>query len=123
MIHIASCDQLNELNQSAATLPPGVSELDKIGLKTTMMDGFSVPRITECKVAFYCDRHAIQSIGNNGDSLLFAEVSEIYVDDDCIEVDENGRMIIDANTIQPLARLGAGEYADFGKTMSAKRPA
>ncbi|HAY46944.1 MAG TPA: protein/domain typically associated with flavoprotein oxygenase, DIM6/NTAB family protein [Gammaproteobacteria bacterium] len=123
VIHIASCDQLNELNQSAATLPPCVSELDKIGLKTALVDGFPVPRITECKVAFFCDRYEIQTIGNKGDSLLFAEVREIYIDDECVEIDEKGRMIIDANAIQPLARLGAGEYADFGTTMTAKRPA
>ena len=122
VVHIASCDQLNELNQSAETLPPGVSELDEIGLKTTLMDGFPVPRITECKVAFFCDRYDIQTIGNNGDSLLFAKVNEIYVDDSCVEINNNGRVVIDANIVQPLARLGAGEYANFGKIMTAKRP-
>ena len=123
VIHIASCDQLPELNQSSATLPPGESEVEANQLDLTRVEGFHMPRLTDCKVAFFCERYEIQVIGNNQQSLLFAELKEIYVADDCVEINEQGRLKILADKIQPLSRLGASQYASFGDVMSASRPA
>lgn len=122
VIHIASCDQLSDLNQSSATLPPGESEVTASNLQTTAVDGFHMPRLSDCKVAFMCERHDIQEIGNNKQHLLFAELKEIYIDDDCTSVNEKGRMKIHADRIHPLARLGASEYVSFGEVLSARRP-
>jgi flavin reductase (DIM6/NTAB) family NADH-FMN oxidoreductase RutF len=97
VIHIASCEQLAELNQSSATLPPGDSEVEA--------------------------RHDIQMIGSKKQqSLLFAEIKEIYVDDACAEINDNGRLKIHADRVQPLSRLGASEYASFGEVLIARRP-
>ncbi len=123
VIHIASCDQLADLNQSSATLPPGESEVTANNLETTTVEGFHMPRLSDCKVAFMCERYNIQEIGNNKQHLLFAELKEIYVDDDCTSVNEKGRMKIHADRIHPLARLGASEYVSFGEVLSARRPA
>ena len=122
VIHIASCDQLPELNQSSATLPPGESEVEANQLDLTRVDGFHMPRLSDCKIAFFCERYEIQVIGNNQQSLLFAELKEIYVADDCVEINEQGRLKILADKVQPLSRLGASQYASFGDVMSASRP-
>jgi flavin reductase (DIM6/NTAB) family NADH-FMN oxidoreductase RutF len=64
-------------------------------------------------------------------SLLFAEVREIYVADDCAEINDKGRLQIHADRIRPLSRLGASQYvsrlgasqyASFGEILSARRP-
>ena len=123
VIHIASCGQLTELNQSSATLPPGVSEVSANQLQTIAVEGFHMPRLSDCKIALMCERHQIQTIGNNQQSLLFAEIREIYIDDDCIEVNDKGRLKVLAERVQPLARLGASEYASFGDVLVAQRPA
>lgn len=123
VIHIASCDQLGDLNQTSATLPPGESEVTASNLRTTPVEGFHMPRLNDCKVAFMCERYDIQEIGNNKQHLLFAEIKEIYVDDDCTSVNEKGRMKIHADRIYPLGRLGASEYVSFGEILSARRPA
>ena len=124
VIHIASSSQLADLNQSSAMLPPGESEVDAGQLELTRVDGFHMPRLSDCKIAFFCERYDIQLIGTNDQqALLFAEVKEIYVADDCVEVNEQGRLKILADKIQPLSRLGASQYASFGEVMSAKRPA
>ncbi len=123
VIHIASCDQLADLNQTSATLPPGESEVTANKLKTTAIDGVHMPRLTDCKIAFICESYDIQEIGNNSQHLLFAEIREIYIDDDCTSVDKNRRIKIHADKIQPLGRLGASEYVSFGEILSAKRPA
>jgi len=122
VIHIASCDQLPELNQSSATLPPGESEVEANRLDLTRVDGFHMPRLSDCKIAFFCERYDIQMIGNNQQSLLFAELKEIYVADDCVEINEQGRMKILADKVQPLSRLGASQYSSFGDVISASRP-
>ena len=123
VIHIASCEQLPELNQSSATLPPGESEVEASSLALTRVDGFRMPRLSDCKIALFCERHDIQMIGSkNQQSLLFAEIKEIYVDDACAEINDKGRLKIHADRIQPLSRLGASEYASFGEVLIAKRP-
>ena len=123
VIHIASCGQLAELNQSSATLPPGVSEVSANQLQTIAVEGFHMPRLSGCKIALMCERYQIQTIGNNQQSLLFAEIREIYLDDDCVEVSDKGRLKVLAERVQPLARLGASEYASFGNVLVAQRPA
>jgi len=107
VIHIASSSQLAELNQSSATLPPGESEVLANQLQTTSVAGFHVPRLSDCKIAFMCERYQVQIIGNNQQSLLFGEIREIYLDDDCVEVNDKGRLKVLAERVQPLARLGA----------------
>jgi flavin reductase (DIM6/NTAB) family NADH-FMN oxidoreductase RutF len=124
VIHIASCDQLPELNQSSATLPPGESEVLASNLQTTPVEGFHMPRLSDCKIALMCERHQIQIFGNNNQqSLLFGEVREIYVDDSCVEINDQGRLKILADQVQPLSRLGASQFASFGEVLVAKRPA
>ncbi len=124
VIHIASCDQLPALNQTSATLPPGESEVDANQLELTRVQGFRMPRLSDCRIAFFCERYDIRMIGaSKQQALLFAEVKEIYLDDDCAEIPENGRLKIHADRVQPLSRLGASEYASFGDVQSIKRPA
>ena len=124
VIHIASVDQLAALNQSSATLPPGESEVDASNLELTQVKGFRMPRLSDCKIAYFCQRHDIQKIGRKQQqSLLFAEIREIYIADDCAEINEKGRLKVHADKVQPLSRLGASEYASFGEVQLAKRPA
>ena len=122
VIHIASSNQLAELNQTSATLPPGESEVEANQLQTTPVEGFHMPRLSDCKIALMCERYQIQTIGNNQQSLLFAEIREIYIDDDCVEVNDKGRLKVLAERVQPLARLGASEYVSFGDVLAARRP-
>ena len=104
-------------------LPPGESEVEAGQLELTQVDGFHMPRLSDCKIAFFCERHDIQVIGNEQQqTLVFAKVREIYVADDCVEINEQGRLKILADQVQPLSRLGASQYASFGEVMSARRP-
>lgn len=123
VIHIASDSQLGDLNQTSATLPPGVSEVDENGLSLTVEEGQHMPRLTDSKIAFFCKRYDIQQIGNIKQMLVFGEVEEVYVSDDCCGTNEKGRFKVDATKVRPLSRLGASEYASFGEVMMAQRPA
>lgn len=122
VVHIASCSQLAELNNSSAPLHYEDSEVIAGNLHTTTVEGYHLPRLTDCKIAFMCKIHSIQEIGNNHQSLVLAQISNIFVADECTEVSESGRLIIDPQTIKPLSRLGASQYSSFGETLSVKRP-
>ena len=122
VVNIASVSQLPELNQSSATLPYGESEISANNIVLTEVEEFSLPRIADCKVAMMCRTYEIQTIGNNNQALIFGEVTSLFVDDSCIDKDAKGRTKILADKIEPLARLGAGEYATFGNILSAQRP-
>ena len=122
VIHIASDDMYKDVTQSAATLEHGESELALTGLKTTKFEGFDLPRLNDCKVAFGCKLYEIQHLGQAPQTLVFAEIETIYVADDVVVKDAKGRDKIQSDLIKPLARLGAAEYASFGEIIEQQRP-
>jgi len=122
VVNIASVQQLPDLNQTSASLPYGTSELEKNGIETKAIEGFALPRVAECKLAMCCTTYELKTIGNNNQSLVFGEVESIWVHDDCAEINEKGRLKISSAKIEPLARLGAGEFVSFGEILTAVRP-
>jgi flavin reductase (DIM6/NTAB) family NADH-FMN oxidoreductase RutF len=122
-VNIASVGQLPVLNETSATLPYGTSEVTANDLALESVEGFAMPRVRDSKIAFQCERYHVQRVGNRDQMLVFGEIKSIYVADDCVEINEKGRIKIHADRIEPLSRLGAGEYATFGEIMQAKRPA
>jgi flavin reductase (DIM6/NTAB) family NADH-FMN oxidoreductase RutF len=124
VIHISSAQHIEALNQSAATLPYGESELTASMLGTTPMNNFSLPRLSVAKVAFACELDHTHLIGEAPQTLVFAQVKSAYIADDCVHIDEEkGRTLIDAAVLNPLARLGGSEYAFLGDYVNLKRPA
>ncbi|MBE0362740.1 hypothetical protein PULV_a0292 [Pseudoalteromonas ulvae UL12] len=122
VIHIASCDLADDVTQSAATLPNDQSELDLLDLDVLDFDDFSLGRIKQCKVAYACKLHKVVEMGELPMKLMFVEVTKAYIDDGIIEQDEKGRSKIDALALDPLARLGAAEYADLNEIFTVSRP-
>ncbi len=123
VVHIAHLEQLESLNQSSATLPAEVSEVDRLDLSTTTFPGSRLPRLTDCRVAFACERHQIQEIGGTPQSLIFGLIKQIYIDDAAISHDAKDRLKIHADRIDPIGRLGASEYMTFGEIRRLVRPA
>ena len=121
VVHIAHAELVNELNASAANLAYGESELDSSGLSTTPMDDFRLPRVTEAKIAFACSLYEIKEIGNKPMSLVFGEIHNAYICDSIIEQQEN-RNSINANALNPLARLGGNDYTSIQAALTIDRP-
>ncbi|MCP4042918.1 MAG: flavin reductase family protein [Gammaproteobacteria bacterium] len=117
VIHIPHKELAEAVNTSAAPLPAGESELDKQGLHTTPFEGSLLPRLTDCRVAYACERYEIHEIGNKRQALILGLVKSIYIDDLVVTADAKGRIKVDAEKIDPLGRLGAGEYVTFGEVL------
>ena len=122
VVHIASLDQLDEMNASSANFAPGVSEIEALGLETEKFEGSRLPRLSDAKVAFACSVYDIQTLGDSLQSLILGEVNGVFVDDEAIAEDEKGRSKILADKINPIGRLGASEYVSFGEILTRRRP-
>ncbi len=121
VIHIASVAHNEQVSASAASLKYGESEVEHCDLDLVEHQGWPLKRIASAKVAFLCKVYQRQEIGNAPQQLIFVEILETYIDDDAVEQNGN-RISIDASKIDPLARLGANQYANLGSVFTKVRP-
>jgi flavin reductase (DIM6/NTAB) family NADH-FMN oxidoreductase RutF len=122
VIHIASEVDAAVVTQTAESLPYGESELAKSSLNTIAFDNFSLPRLTQCDIAYGCELYEIKELGDVPQSLIFVEVKQIYINDNVIELDDKQKIKVHADKIKPLARLGGGEFTTINKPFSIARP-
>ena len=121
VVHICDSSLADKVTKSSATLPHGVSEVNQLGLELVDFDGFSLPRVKECKIAYGCHRFEIKEIGNVPQALIFGLVTHIYIDDSIVD-ETDGRLKVSAEKVDPLARTGGDEYWVSGRTIAIKRP-
>ncbi|AWB67071.1 flavin reductase family protein [Saccharobesus litoralis] len=122
VIHIAHADLAQQVTQSASSLDYDESELTLTNLEVTEFAGSPLPRVTQAKIAFACELYQTQEIGDTPMQLVFAKVNQVYVDDEIVTLDDKQRVKINALQLDPLARLGANEYADLGQVFKSDRP-
>lgn len=120
VLHIPSGDLMNAVNQSAATLPYGDSELPATGLSLCDFTQ-TLPRIKEAKVALHCRLFDIHTLGHTSFHAVYLEVLDLYVEDSLI-TEKNNRIFIDSQKLNPLARLGGNDYALISEAVTIKRP-
>lgn len=121
VIHIAQTAQANALSRTSAELAYGDSEVTANELSLTEFPGSPVPRLEECQVAYHCTLYDSHTLGPNEQTIIYAEICQMYVGDNAIKQQDN-RYVIDALAIDPLLRLGANQYATMGKPFTLKRP-
>ena len=119
--HIAPTRLLAELNESSADLPYGESELSRSGLEVVGFGDFPLPRILGCPAAYGCVLAREIRLGP-AQVLILGEVKFLHADDSVLETDAKGRTTIDAGKVDPIARLGAGNYAGLANFAKLKRP-
>lgn len=121
VIHIAHAHQSDQVTATAATLAYGHSEIEANNIELIEHQNWPIKRIKDCPIAYLCKIHSTQQLGNTPQQLVFAEALEVYIDDAAVKQDDN-RLEIDALKINPLARLGASQYANLGDVFSKSRP-
>ncbi|KJY83368.1 protein/domain typically associated with flavoprotein oxygenase, DIM6/NTAB family protein [Vibrio galatheae] len=121
VVHIAHQDSAPEVTQTAATLVHGDSEVEAAELELVDFDGFDLPRVKACPIAFACKLYEVKEIGETPQSLIFAEIEKAYIDPDVIG-ERSDRLVIDALKVNPLSRLGGSQYATIDNVFSVARP-
>lgn len=120
VVHIASIEQMQVLNASAAELGENESEVDALNVSLCRFDD-EVKRIENAPIAFKCKLHECQTLVGGTQTLLFLEVLDVFLDEVVIDKDAK-RLSILADQVNPLTRLGAGEYAGLGEVIPLLRP-
>ena len=121
VVNIAHREMAEAMTASSATLAEDVSEVERLGLETAPMPGTDVPRLAACRVAYACRHEETKAIG--GQRLVFARLTDLWLDDAVVGEDAKGRLKVDARAVDPIGRLGGGEYVTFGEIVSIPRPA
>jgi flavin reductase (DIM6/NTAB) family NADH-FMN oxidoreductase RutF len=121
VVHIAHAEQSDVVTATAATMNYGESEVEANAIKLIDHAKWPLQRIADCPIAYLCKFHSSQQIGNVQQQIIFIEIIEMYIDDKVID-QKNNRIQIDALKVNPLARLGASQYANLGKVFTRARP-
>ena len=120
VVHIVDQDNVEKVNETAASLPPDQSEIERAQLTPVQSTKVSVPGIKEAKVRFECTlEHAVELGGEDtpGCDLLVGKVVQFHIDDD---IQENGR--INPLTLGAVSRLAGQSYAKIGEIFELERP-
>ncbi|HLR52587.1 MAG TPA: flavin reductase family protein [Candidatus Avamphibacillus sp.] len=120
VVHIVDEDNVEKVNETAATLKPDQSELKKANLTPVKSDTIEVPGVKEAKVRFECKLVQAIELGDNGKigtDLLIGKIRNYHFD---------SKVLIDGkiqyNELKAMSRLAGSDYAKVGDILSIERP-
>ncbi|WP_047984980.1 flavin reductase family protein [Ornithinibacillus californiensis] len=121
VIQIVDEQNVENINKTAASLPPNKSEIEPAGLSLQPSTAVSVPGITEAKVRLECKLEQSISLktenGEPGSELIIGRIVHYQIDE---EVYEDGK--INADKLAAVSRLAGSNYAKIGDIFSIERP-
>lgn len=123
VVHIADERYIEAVNETAAPVPPDVSEVALAGLTPVPSDRIAVPGVAEASVRMECVLERSIPLGGAADGsapscdLLIGRVVRFHVDD---ALYDRGRINPDA--LQPVSRLAGNDYAKLGERFTLVRP-
>lgn len=115
VVHVVDEENVFEINETSASLPPDQSEIDVTKLTLVDSEEIGVPAVVQSKVRFECVLH--QAVDLPGADLLIGRIVRIHVDE---AIYKEGR--INADLLKPVSRLAGTNYAKLGEVFSLKRP-
>lgn len=121
VINIAHREMAPALTASSATFGRNESEVEALDLALAEMPGCPVPRLADCRIAYACKLSDVHMIEQQ--AIVYATLSDLYIADEVVGEDYKGRLKVDASKVDPLGRLGGGEYFSAGDIISIERPA
>jgi flavin reductase (DIM6/NTAB) family NADH-FMN oxidoreductase RutF len=93
------------MNHCAASLPPGVNELEGTGLTMVPSSVVKPPRIAEAPASLECRSHSIIEIGEN--RLIIGEVLRVHVRDGVFDPET---WLVNPGTYAPIGRMQAPHW-------------
>lgn len=121
IVHIAHREMATAMTKSSATMPPNESEVDMLNLPLAEMPGSGLPRLADCRIAYACEYDSVHMIKDQ--AIVFATLKHLYAADSVVGKDAKGRVCVNAVDVDPLGRLGGGEYLGAGELIYVERPA
>ncbi|MEC5425243.1 flavin reductase family protein [Virgibacillus sp. C22-A2] len=120
VVHIVDEENVRQINETAASLTPDQSEIERARLTPIDSVKVSVPGVKEAKIRMECSlEHSIElgDGGTPGSDLIIGKVVQFHIDN---AIYENGR--IDPRGLGAISRLAGHDYAKIGDAFSIARP-
>jgi flavin reductase (DIM6/NTAB) family NADH-FMN oxidoreductase RutF len=120
VVHVVDEDNVEEINKTAASLPPNESEIELTNLTLVESVKISVPGVKEAKIRMECIVEKSLELGGQdspGVDLIIGKVVQFHIVEDIFE---KGR--IDPIGLGAVSRLAGTNYAKIGEIFSIERP-
>jgi flavin reductase (DIM6/NTAB) family NADH-FMN oxidoreductase RutF len=105
VVNMVPYDLREEMVRSSRPYPPGVSEVEQVGLETAESQVVAPPRLAASPVNLECEVE--RTIDFGGTTMIVGRVVRFHLRDDVVE---NG--LVAFEKLRPLGRLGGIEYLD-----------
>jgi flavin reductase (DIM6/NTAB) family NADH-FMN oxidoreductase RutF len=110
VVNIANQALLDPLHQSATEYPEDTSEVELLGLATSVSHRVRTPGLADAPVRMECTLHTTLELGDAKSLLVIGQVQLFEVRDGLLV---NGK--IDTRSLDPICRLGGPLYATLGE--------
>lgn len=112
------------VNLAAGDWDPDVDEFSLTGLTPAPSAKVRPPRIAEAAFSLECRQHQILPLGRrpHDTRLVIGEVVWLHLQDDVLEEKEKGLVLVNAERLHPIARLGQNLYTKLGPVFAMDRP-
>lgn len=121
VVHIVNQGILRDVNETADELDMDESEITRTHFTLVSSDKISVPAVNEAKIRFECILEQAVQLGDTDAKiscdLLIGKIVCYHIEQSLYH---KGR--IDAQALQPVARLAGNTYSLLGETFDLKRP-
>lgn len=120
VVHIVDENNVEEINKTAASLPPNESEVELTNLTPVESIKITVPGVKEAKIRMECTlEHSVELGGPDapGVDLIIGKVVQFHIEED---IYQKGR--IDPMGLGAVSRLAGTNYAKIGEIFSIERP-
>lgn len=120
VIHVVDVENVDDANETAASLRPDESELDKTNFTVIPSKTMETPSLEESKVRFEVELYEHVLVENEGEptaDLMLLKINHYHIDDDLYH---EGR--IDPVGLGAVSRLAGHDYGEIGKIFTRARP-
>lgn len=122
VVHIVDEENVEKINETAASLPADQSEVTLANLTIVDSEKVNVPGIAEAKVRFECSlEQAIELGGDDGQpgtDLIIGNILQYHMNEEILFGDKK----IDPNKLKAVSRLAGVNYAKIGDVFPIERP-
>ncbi|SJZ69676.1 NADH-FMN oxidoreductase RutF, flavin reductase (DIM6/NTAB) family [Pilibacter termitis] len=122
VIHLVNHKNVEEMNQTSASLSPLESEITQNSLETIQSETVTPPSLKNADIRMEVKLHQhipVEKDGTLVSELFLLEVVEYYFNEEIF--DEEHAYII-PEKFRPLGRLAGSDYVEFGEVFALERP-
>lgn len=119
-VNVVTEDLLLAMNETSASVDPGVDEFELASLDRVESDRVDAPFVADCPAILECEVRQEVDLGGAPNALVIAEVVGVRLSS---ELDfEEGTHIVRPESLRPVGRLGGASYSVVREVERVLRP-